>query len=112
MSVTHPHTLYEVSLEVDAAGHAPPYYTAATVTSAVWAASAAQAISAVKEDLVRSGYCVQARDPSATALDVSGWDDYLHATWPAQVGRVPTQAEMEAVRLRGDIIQLAFFPHG
>lgn len=105
--------LFEVNIEVDAAGHAPPFYSQATVTCALWAADAHEAGRRAAADLTQAGYRVIAGLERLSRLDPTAWDHYLQSTWPAQVGRVPGQAEL--LSLAGDEgsspIQLAFYPH-
>lgn len=104
-------SLFEVAIEVDAAGHAPPHWPQATVTCAVWAGTADEAVQQAQADLQRDGYTLRAPRPRATPLDPATWDDYIQARWPAQRGRVPAQAELAAQACAGRIVPLGFYPH-
>lgn len=81
---------YEVAVEVDAAGHAPPQYAQATVTAAVCSVSAAAAIAALKEDLAQSGYRI-----------VRGHERAVEASAPAGARAAAP----------GEIVQQGFYPH-
>ncbi len=104
-------SLFEVSVQVDATGRVSPYFSQATVTAAVWASSQQLAISSLNADLIQSVYIVLAGHAHTTEIPVAAWDSYIQATWPAQVGNAPSQADMQSGKFNGLIVQLGFYPH-
>ena len=105
--------LFEVAVEVDAAGRAHPHYSQATVYSAVWAADPAEAEKRLKDDLVRSGYVVLAVPARIQALNPLEWGRYVEEHWAGMRALLPGQA---AVIAAGELpeappISISFYPH-
>lgn len=87
---------FEVAVEVDAAGHADPRYSQATVYSAIWAPGPAEAEQRAKDDLVRSGYIVLALPARVQALNPFEWDRHVEAHWAGLRALLPGQAAVVA----------------
>lgn len=105
--------LFEVAVEVDAAGHADPHYSQATVYSAVWAEDAADAARKAKADLDGSGYVALAVPARVAELNPFGWEPYVQANWSGLRDRLPSQADVLAAEAAAEAppIQVAFYPH-
>jgi hypothetical protein len=105
--------LFEVAVEVDAAGHADPHFSRATVYMAIWAADAVEAERLALADLVGSGHVALTVPGRVTELDPFGWDAYVQARWAGLCARLPSEAEVVAAGARADAppIQISFYPH-
>lgn len=105
--------LFEVAIEVDAAGRAHPRYSQATVSVAVWAETAAQAESKTRKELADTGYVVLRAAARIREIDPLGWDDYVQAHWAGMRELLPGQAAVAADRGRPDAppISFSFYPH-
>ncbi len=105
--------LFEVAVEVDAAGHADVHFSRATVYLAIWAADAVEAERLARADLAGSGYVALAAPARVLELDSFGWDAYLQSRWTGLSERLPGQFEVIAASTQTDAppIQISFYPH-
>lgn len=105
--------LFEVAVEVDAAGHADPHYAQATVYSAVWAEDAADAARKAKADIAGSEHRALAIPARVAALNPFDWEAYVLAHWAGLRDRLPSQADVLAAEATAEAppIQIAFHPH-
>lgn len=104
--------LFEVAIEVDAAGHAHPYYAKATVVSAVWAATPAEAEQKSRDDLLGSGYLPLAGAARVVELNPLQWDSHVRRNWAGLRESLPDQASVIAAGEQAAApIAISFYPH-
>lgn len=101
--------LFLVAIEVDAEGHCPPYYRQITVSCALWAPTAEQAIQWAAIDLLHSGYRPLPGQARAQSCAPEGWAETLRLHWPARSGlALPSAAQPGSVPT---VVQLGLYPH-
>lgn len=103
--------LYEVIIEVDAAGHAPPFYSQISTYSVAGAESPQAAVELVRGDLEAHGYDVLAAHPRNRIALVPDWDAYVAAHWSLLPQRLPGANEMHQRMDRDFVLSLALQPH-
>jgi hypothetical protein len=105
--------LFEVAIEVDAAGRVHPRYPQATAYFAVWAETATEAEGKARDELVGAGYVVIRVPARVREIDPMGWDGYVRAHWAGMRDLLPGQAAVLADRGRpgAPMISLSFYPH-
>lgn len=105
--------LFEVALEMDAAGHAPPRYAQATAYCAVWARDAAEAERLARGDRRPGDPPLLPLPARVRAVDAQGWDAHITAHWPGLRAHLPDERAMQALREQpvASPVRMAFFPH-
>ncbi|MFO1494755.1 MAG: hypothetical protein U1F26_08855 [Lysobacterales bacterium] len=102
--------LFLVAVEVDADGHCPPYYRQITVSCALWASGATQAIEWATTDLQRSGYRPLPGQARAQTCAPAQWEHTLRLHWPARCGLALPPIPQLGAALPAPV-QLGLYPH-